>query len=215
MLDMACCMPGRPTHATEGSRGVARDSVYLARPRVAPTRLGHRCDAPAPMRRVHRRVDRLQRSTRSLVRGTPSQQVGRRWKLSQRARESSDGVQQQKASCGANRCTASMRSSSGTMSATPTRLARLDPAAHTMFTVYARRAQLTAASGCCFETIGRIGAALARRSSVLCIDTLSVQWRAARRARRAAVALGFTEPRTARAAAAHMGSRVALCARDV
>ena len=139
----------------------------------------------------------------------------RRWKLSQRARESSDGVQQQKASCGANRCTASMWSSSGTMPATPTRLARLDPAAYTMFTVYARRVQLTAASGCCFETIGRIGAALARRSSVLCIDTLSVQWRAARRARRAAVALGFTEPRTARAAAAHMGSRVALCARDV
>ena len=27
------------------------------------------------------------------------------------------------------------------------------------------------------------------------------------------MALGFTEPRTARAAAAHMGSRVALCAR--
>ena len=177
---------------TEGSRGVARDSVYLARPRFAPTRLGHRCDAPAPMRRVHRRVDRLQRSTRSLVRGTLSQQVGRRWKLSQRAREGSDGVQQQKASCGANRCTASMWSSSGTMPATPTRLARLDPAAYTMFTVYARRAQLTAASGCCFETIGRIGAALARRSSVLCIDTLSVQWRAARRARRAAVALACT-----------------------
>ena len=203
-------MPGRPTHVTEGSLRVSRDSVYLARPRVAPTRLGHRCDAPAPMRRVHPRVDRLQRSTRSLVRGTPSQQMGRPWRLSARARESSDGVQQQKASCGANRCTASMRSSSGsgTMSATPTRLARLDPAAHTMFTVYARRAQLTAASGCCFETIGRIGAALARRSSVLCIDTLSVQWRAARRARKAAVALGFTEPRTARAAAAHMGSRV-------
>ena len=185
-------MPGRPTHATEGSRGVARDSVYLARPRFAPTRLGHRCDAPAPMRRVHRRVDRLQRSTRSLVRGTLSQQVGRRWKLSQRARESSDGVQQQKASCGANRCMASMWSSSGTMPATPTRLARLDLAAHIMLTVYARRVQWTTASSCCFAAFGRIGAADARRSSVPCACTLPAQWRAARRARRAAVALACT-----------------------
>ena len=102
----ACCMPGRPTHVTEGSLRVSRNSVYLARPRVAPTRLGHRCDAPAPMRRVHRRVDRLQRSTRSLVRGTPSQQMGRPWRLSARARESSEGIQQQKASCGATRATA-------------------------------------------------------------------------------------------------------------
>ena len=79
------------------------------------------------------------RSTRSLVRGTLSQQSGRRGKLSQRARESSDGVQQQKASCGANPGTARMWSSSGTMPATPTGLARLDPAAYIMFTACARR----------------------------------------------------------------------------
>ena len=116
---------------------------------------------------------------------------------------------------GAICCTASMWSSSGTMPATPTRLARLEPAAYIMLTVYTRRVQLMAASGCCFETIGRTGAVLARRSSVLCADTLPVQWRAAIRARRAAVALACTGPRTARTAAAHMGSRVALCARDV
>ena len=182
-------MWGKPCGSQEMRTGAdARDSTS-----------GHAFVPTIHTTSLHRRVDRLQRSTRSLVRGTLSQQVGRRWKLSQRARESSDGVQQQKASCGANRCTASMWSSSGTMPATPTRLARLDPAAYIMFTVCARRVPLTTASGCCFETIGRIGAALARRCSVLCIDTLYVQWRAARRARRAAVALGFTEPRTARA----------------
>ena len=75
-----------------------------------------------------------------------------------------------------------MEPCSAVQPATPTGLARLDLAADIMFIVCGRRVPLTTASSCFFEAFGRIGAADARRSSVLCACTLPAQWRAARRA---------------------------------